>query len=234
MTAAIRSQETLLDLFTRYNHDLWPAHVLAYALGILVVVLIAVRPGRATNRIVAITMGCLWIWLGAVFQAMYATDIDATLGAIYAVLFLAQGILLLRAGIRGRLHFDPDWHSGTRKIGWSALAYALVVYPLIGATLGHGWPEAPLFGMAPCPTTIVTFGVLLLAEPPVPRHLLVIPFIWAILAPPAAVGRGVWEDTALLVFGVLALAVVLKQRQPPRATSPRSTASAASVGLERG
>ena len=75
--------------------------------------------------------------------------------------------------------------------------------------LGHGWPESPLFGMAPCPTAIVTFGLLLLAAPPLPRHLLLIPLLWAVLAPLAAVPQGAVEDLGLLVIGVAATTVVL-------------------------
>ena len=63
--------------------------------------------------------------------------------------------------------------------------------------------------MAPCPTTIATFGLLLLVAPPVPRRLLVVPFAWAILAPPAAMVRGVYEDAGLLIAGVATVRGVL-------------------------
>jgi hypothetical protein len=72
--------------------------------------------------------------------------------------------------------------------------------------------------MAPCPTTIATFGFLLLARPPVRRLLLAIPLLWAVLAPPAAVSRGVWEDTGLVVFGLAAAIILLRRRQPPALT----------------
>jgi hypothetical protein len=208
-------QETLLELFTRYNQDLWPLHVPAYAIGlILVVILVAARP-RTAGPVIAIGLGGLWIWLGLVFQGMYATDIDRVLGVAYAVLFVAQGVYLMAVGVTGRLTFDRDASTTGRQLGWAALAYALVIYPIIGIVLGHGWPESPLFGMAPCPTTIATFGFLLLARPPVPRLLLVAPLVWAVLAPPAAVSRGVWEDLGLVVFGVAA-AVILRPHRGPR------------------
>jgi hypothetical protein len=205
-------KETLLELFTRYNHDLWPLHVVAYALGVLLVALLLFAPGRA-DRTVAVGLGALWIWLGLGFQAMYATDIDTVLGVAYAVLFVAQGLLLTAVGITGELTFTRSARTVRQRVGWAALAYALLVYPLIGIALGHGWPESPLFGMAPCPTTIATFGFLLLARLPVRRLLLVIPLLWAVLAPPAALSRGVWEDTGLIVFG-LAAAIMLLRRPP--------------------
>jgi hypothetical protein len=44
----------------------------------------------------------------------------------------------------------------------------MVVYPLLGIRFGHSYPRAPLFGVAPCPTTIFTFGLLLWATRSVP------------------------------------------------------------------
>jgi len=123
-------------------------------------------------------------------------------------------VLLIAVGITGELTFTRSAGTVRQRIGWAALAYAPLVYPFIGFALGHGWPESPLFGMAPCPTTIATFGFLLLARPPVRRLLLAVPLLWAVLAPPAAVSRGVWEDTGLIVFG-LAAAIILLRRRPP-------------------
>jgi hypothetical protein len=207
-------EETLLELFTRYNHDLWPLHVVAYAVGALLVALLLLAPARA-SRAVPVMLGGLWIWLGVVFQGMYATDINTMLGVGYAILFIAQGLLLITVGVTGELRFGRGVKTAGERIGWAALAYALLIYPLIGIALGHGWPESPLFGMAPCPTTIATFGILLLARPPVRRLLLVIPLLWAVLAPPAAVSHGVWEDTGLLVFGLAAAIILLRRGRPP-------------------
>lgn len=215
MAAPVTPSETLLELFTRYNHDLWPLHVVAYALGVLLVTLLLFAPARVAGRAVPVLLGALWIWLGVVFQGMYATDIDRVLGIVYAFLFVAQGVLLIAVGVTGELTLGRDIKTARERIGWAALAYALLVYPLIGIVLGHGWPESPLFGMAPCPTTIATFGILLLGRPPVRRLLLAIPLLWAVLAPPAAVSRGVWEDTGLVVFGLAAAIILLRRRRPP-------------------
>jgi hypothetical protein len=93
---------------------------------------------------------------------------------------------------------------------------------VIGVALGHGYPEAPLFGMAPCPTTIATFGLLLLVRSPLPRHLLTIPLVWAVVAPLAAVGHGYPEDLGLFVVGVAALVIIVaRDRRTPRARSDR-------------
>jgi hypothetical protein len=166
----------------------------------------------------------LWLWLGLVFQASYATDLDQRLGLAYAVLFVAQAVLFVQAGVLSQDLTFRHRNGRCGVLGWVGLAYATVVYPVLGWVLGHGWPEAPLLGMAPCPTTIATFGMLLLARPPVPRRLLVVPLIWAVLAPPAAMGRGVYEDAGLLLVGVLAVAcIVLRDRDRQHSTGPRFT-----------
>jgi hypothetical protein len=199
----------LLELFTRYNQDLWPVHIGTYSLGLVAIGALFVRRRGAADHAITGILAILWLWLGAVFQAMYATDVDRTLGLVYAALFVAQAALLLGAGVVGReLAFQPR-NGWSGVLGWTALAYAAVVYPAVGWALGHGWPEAPLLGMAPCPTTIATFGFLLLARPPVPRRLLAVPLIWALLAPPAAMARGVYEDAGLLLVGVLAVTVIV-------------------------
>lgn len=207
MTLATSSGNELLELLTRYNEDLWPAHLATYSLVVAAVGLLFVRRGHLADRTIAGVLAALWLWLGVVFQAMYATDVDLVLGVVYTCLFVVQAYLLTRVAVRGHVAFCiRNGRSGV--LGWTMLAYATAIYPVLGLLLGHGWPEAPLLGMAPCPTVIATFGFLLLARPPIPVRLLVVPFIWALLAPPAAMGRGVYEDAGLLLAGVLTVVVI--------------------------
>lgn len=199
----------LLELFARYNRAVWPAHLIAYAVIMVVLGLVLWRPGRTTDRITAGTLAALWLWLGVVYLGRYAAQIDATLGALYAAMFAVQAGLFVRAGVVQRRLAFTSGRGVAGWVGWAAIGYALVVYPLIGVALGHGWPQAPLFGMAPCPSVIVTFGLLLLAAAPLPRHVLVVPAIWAVLAPLAAVGHGVLEDLGLAIVGLAAVVILL-------------------------
>ncbi len=96
-----------------------------------------------------------------------------------------------------------------------AIFYAMVAYPMIGAIVGHGYPSAPLFGVAPCPTTIFTFGFFLWSKPGLPRYLLVVPFLWALLGTNAALPPfGILEDFGLLVSAVVGSALLLWRRGP--------------------
>jgi hypothetical protein len=201
--------DALLALFARYNPDVWPLPVLAYALAIVAFALIISRPSRTTDRIVVGLLVASWLWLGVVFQGIYVSDVDPNLGVVYAAMFIVEAGLLITAGVVGhRIAFRREFTLAT-LVGVLAIAYALVVYPILGIALGHPYPEAPLFGAAPCPTTIVTFGLFLLARPPFPKLALAIPLFWAVVAPLAAVQRGVVEDIGLLVFGVVAVVLIL-------------------------
>lgn len=62
---------------------------------------------------------------------------------------------------------------------------------------GHGWPRAPVFGVAPCPTTIFTLALLLASRTPL--VVAAIPVLWALVGTTAAVLLGVPEDLGLLV-----------------------------------
>lgn len=214
------ASEGLAELFARYNPDVWPGHVIAYVLIVAAIGLLVWRPGTSSSRAVTALIAGLWVWLGIVFHGMYATDLDWTLGSIYAVLFVLQGGLMVRAGILRRgLEFTAG-HGAAGKTGWVLLAFALLIYPVIGIASGHGYPQAPLFGMAPCPTTIATFGLLLLARAPLPRHVLVIPIVWAVLGPLGAVPQGMTEDLGLFAAGVLTTAIVFVRDREPSERHP--------------
>ena len=136
--------------------------------------------------------------------------------AAYRALFVVQAFLFVRAGwFRDQLTFIAR-NGLAGRAGWAALGYALIINAAIGVALGHGYPEAPLFGMAPCPTAIATFGLLLLVRPPLPLHVLLIPLVWAVLAPLAAVGHGYPEDLGLFVAGIATLVIIVARDRRAR------------------
>jgi hypothetical protein len=67
----------------------------------------------------------------------------------------------------------------------------------------------PVFGVTPCPVTIFTFGLLLWTERPVPRLLLVIPFLWSLVGVSAAISLDRGEDLGLVVAALLGTALLL-------------------------
>jgi hypothetical protein len=88
------------------------------------------------------------------------------------------------------------------------VAYAAVLYPLIGIAAGHHPSELPMFGVTPCPVTIFTFGLLLLTRSPPPLYLLVIPTLWSLIGGSAAILLRVPQDWLLLVSGIATVGFV--------------------------
>lgn len=118
--------------------------------------------------------------------------------------------------MRGTLTFDlPNGMEGMLAV--AILLYAFIGYPVIGALAGDSYPWSPTFGL-PCPTTIFTLGMLLLARPPVPKGVWVVPLAWSAIGSSAAVKLGIAQD-----FGLLATALVvgtLLMRRWLRASRP--------------
>jgi len=147
---------------------------------------------------------------------MYFSAINgAAIG--FGILFVVQAILWLVYGVfRPRLSFRAEI-DGYWIAGLVLIVYAMLIYPVIGALLGHGYPRSPSFGVAPCPTTIFTFGLLLWTSAKVPKAVLVIPFLWSLLGFVAALTLGIREDAGLLVAGVLGVALLFwRDRLPAR------------------
>lgn len=203
--------EQFLDVFEKYNQAIWPLQIVAYALGIALVVLAFARWKRA-NVVILGSLALMWAWMGIAYMWTYFAEINEA-ATLFGAFFLAQAMLLLAAALKDRavtFGRTRDWNT---YVGIALIVYAMLVYPLLGMALGHSYPRAPMFGVAPCPTTIFTFGMLLLAARP-RLLLLMIPLVWSVIGFFAAINLGVSEDVGLLLAGVITAIVVL-QRKPP-------------------
>lgn len=208
-------QDAFFALFEQYNRAIWPAQVVAYVLGLAAFAL-ALRPAAGAGRAVAAILALAWAWNGIVYHLTFFATINFWADGFGAV-FVLEALLLLWAGVvRGRLAFrfrgdTAGW------VGLGFVVFAMAVYPLLGSLLGHGWPRAPMFGVAPCPLTICTMGLLLLTEGRTPLHLVFVPVLWSLIGGAAAWLLGVTEDLALPVAGLGGLCLILwkDRRQTP-------------------
>lgn len=216
--------DQFLDVFGRYNEGVWPLQLLLLAMA-AVAIAAAVRGGRSGSRVASAVLSILWIWMGVVYHALFFRAINPA-ALLFAVVFIAEGVLIAWLGVvRSTLKFKPHRGAGT-TIGFVLILYALLVYPAIGYALGHTYPLTPTFGV-PCPTTIFTFGMLLLCASPRSRSVLVIPAAWAVLGAFAAVRLGMWEDVGLVVAAVVATTLVLRDKDAGRSHTRRRTLTAA-------
>jgi hypothetical protein len=146
--------------------------------------------------------------MGGVYHLMYFSSINKTAYG-FGALCVIQGILfliieILKSNISFQLKSDRFSVTGSLF-----MLYAMLIYPLIGYLLGHGYPQSPGFGVAPCPTTIFTFGLLLWMDKKVPKYVIAIPLLWSIIGFFAAVSLGIREDVGLLLTGVIGTLMIL-------------------------
>jgi len=128
---------------------------------------------------------------------------------VFGALFILEGLVLILAGsYASKLRFRFT-AKAVPLVGAAFMLYAMILYPLIGRLAGHAYPRCPMFGVAPCPATIFTFGILLWASRPVPLYVVAIPFLWSLVGVAAAVNLQVPQDYGLGVAGVLGLVLIL-------------------------
>lgn len=197
--------DQFFDVLGAYNHALWPAAVVLWVCAFASVVALGLRvPGR--SLICAAMLAIQWAWAGVVYHAMFFADINPA-AWLFAGLFVIESVLMLWYGVKdGRLTFSSSLRTVRESWGWLLIVYALL-YPFIVILEGHTFPRMPTFGL-PCPTTILTMGLLLVARPPWPRILAIVPLGWAIIGGSAALLLGVRTDLMLWIGG-LALAMTL-------------------------
>jgi len=202
----------LLDYFAVYNERIWPMQLLGYAAGLLILVPLF-RRGKAWNRVVTGVLALLWLWVGLIFWVQAASQ----MAMLYApaALFVVQGALFLNALARDRIAYGSVGRAD-KAIGLVFIAYALVGYPLVGLWVGHEYPHAAISPLFPCPGTVLTFGVLLMAQR-VSWQLLVIPAFWA-MSGILWFYLGMVEDAGLVLAGVVGVVMLLARESAARRT----------------
>lgn len=199
------STEAFLALFATYNEAIFPLQLFAYLLGV-VAVIAAFRGRPAAMQQVPIILALFWFWTGLAFHLIYFSQINPA-AYLFGSAYLLQGLLFLNASRHGlRFGFDTSPRS---LLGALFILYAIFVYPLLNYRFSHGYPQMPMFGVAPCPTTIFTFGLLLWCQSKVPWHLIIIPLLWTLVGLTAALQLAIPEDYGLIVAGVLSTIVIM-------------------------
>jgi Family of unknown function (DUF6064) len=197
------SPRTYYRLIERHNLALWPAQMVALALAIAVAGLLR-RPTPARSRAIAGILAVLWAWVGWAFVARRYATINWP-ASYFAWLFVGEALLLGWLGAAGgRLRFG--WRRDPAGLVGGALYFGSVaLYPVLAPTLGRGWTQSELFGIAPDPTVLGTLGLLLMAEgSPHPRRaLLAAPLAWCLLGGATLLAMESPEAWILLPVAVL-------------------------------
>lgn len=215
------SHPDFLPMFESVNRDLWPLQAVTLLLGVAMAI-VAIRKSRIADRLSAAVLGSIWIFDGAVFHWVYFRSIYEPAG-MFAVLWIAQGVLFIVFGVfRPRLSFTAS-RDGYAAFGFLLIAYALLVYPVLGYLLRSDLAHATWFGPFPCPVAVFTIGMFLLTDDRVPKYLVIVPLLWAVTGW-APVRWGVTEDIGLLVGGTIGMVLLFvrdyRNRDAMTATLP--------------
>lgn len=223
------SSDEFFALFAAYNRAVWPAVLLAYALGAVTVYLV-LKPGPRSGGIVAAILAAMWGWSGVAYHWLYFSTINSA-ALLFAAAFVVQGGIFLQMAWRDQLSLA--FSRTTRAfVGLSLIVYATLVYPVLGLLLSNSLTKLPMFGVTPCPVAIFSFGCLLLTMKPISRRVLVIPVLWALIGGTAALLLDVWQDWMLPVAAVATLALLKRSGllRTPTVTAASRTAAAMRVG----
>lgn len=210
------TETEFLEVFARYNRAVGPAPIALTIMAVLGVV--AALRGERGSRWPVLLLAGLWAWSGAVYHLAHFRAINPA-ATLFGALFLGQAALFVGLGLRERplrLRARPDARGA---LGGLLALYAMVLYPLLGWLLGGVYPRVPTFG-APCPVVILTFGLLLWSEDPVPWWIVPIPLGWSLLGGWAAVSLGIGQDLGLLLAGPLATVAIALDRRRRGGTGP--------------
>lgn len=206
------STEDFLDVFGRYNTDVWPIQVLFYFLALTSVAMLFIHNPRK-DQIINGILSFFWLWMGIVYHIIYFSPINpAAIG--FGVLFLIQGTLFAYQGMSPNPpRYRPE-KTIYSVIGFTFVFYALVVYPLLSEMFGHRYPNTPTFGL-PCPTTIFTFGMFLFSTGGIRWYILMVPFLWSLIGISAAINLSIKQDYFLGLAGIVSIFLLLARRKAP-------------------
>ncbi|HUD97163.1 MAG TPA: DUF6064 family protein [Woeseiaceae bacterium] len=203
------SHAEFLAVFEAYNLGLWPYTATLWVLAVAAFGVALI--GRRGQRLVTAILAIQWAWSGIAYHLVHFSTINAA-AIIFGVFFLLQALLLCQAAWHSTLQYA--WRPTTRSLCGAVIAAYGLAYPAMAAWLVGGFPRMPTFGV-PCPTTLFTTGLLLMATP-LRASLFIIPLIWAVIGGSAALLFDMTPDFALIVVGIIAFLFLVISRSRTR------------------
>ena len=199
--------DAFFGVFAHYNRAWWPAALALWVLAAVAVIEVVRSPQPRTDRLATVVLTGLWMWGAVVYHAAYFTAINPA-AWVFAGMFVLEGAILAWTGlVRRRLTFGAA--TGPAKAIGVALAVYALAYPGLTLLLGHHYPAAPTFGV-PCPTTVLTVGLLTTCRRP-PLAVVWIPLVWSLIGGSAAFLFGVAADYVLLACAPILAGLALRR-----------------------
>ncbi|MHA1993931.1 MAG: DUF6064 family protein [Candidatus Hodarchaeales archaeon] len=210
------SVEQFFELIRTYNNTFWPLIWITYLLG-FIVFYYSYNKTESSDKLISGFLALLWIWVGMIFWiGTFGPFPFSIFGLTFTgnwillgIMFIIQGCLFIYYGIiKPSLSFRFEKKSHI-YLGILFFLYSLLFYPLIGFLTGHPYPDYPIFGIAPCPVTIFTFGMVLWTDKRVNLLVIIIPFVYSLIGILPLMVYGVLADLGLIFGGIIGFSVII-------------------------
>lgn len=145
----------------------------------------------------------MWIWIGLAYHFAFFTEINKA-AYLFGGLFVLQGLFFLFETFSGKkLEFDFIGKS-MDYVAYFFLIFGIVIYPILLFFSENSLATTITLGL-PCPSTILTFGFLMLTSTKLSKYLLIIPTLWTLAGTSAAINFGVYPDYLMPISALTAL-----------------------------
>jgi hypothetical protein len=204
--------EEFFDLFISYNEMFLVVIILTYVLAVIALFMVYSKRDYS-NRFISLTLAFLWLWVGIIFGILVFGPVPVVMAGIeipgawylFGSIFAIHGIILLYFGVL-KDTVSYNWKPDSRHyIGLILILYGLVLYPLVGILTNRVIPEYPIFGIAPCPVTAFTIGLLLMSEVRPSFLLWIIPIFWGFMGTAPVIFYEVYADIGTVIAALIAL-----------------------------
>lgn len=194
--------QQFFEVIEQYNMTVFPAQFIIILLGIASAILLFTRKD-IKNKLIGGFLGVLWIWTGIAYHFIFFTEINPA-AWVFGGLFILQGLaFLFEALIRTRLAFEIRGQ-GIDYFAYLFILTGIIIYPVMLFLMEDSLHKTITLGL-PCPSTILTFGFLILTSTKFPKYLLIIPALWTIVGTSAAINFGVYPDYLMAISALTAI-----------------------------
>lgn len=201
--------QQFFSVFEHYNHAIFPGQIFILLFALLSILLIHTHIS-SKNKLVGLILGLLWIWVGVVYHLVFFAPINPA-ARLFGAVFIIQGLLILYTSFQNKLYFTFN-NKASDYLGYFLILFGIIIYPIIGLLL-YDEPSKIISLGLPCPTTIFTFGLFIMARNHFPKYLLTIPTLWALIGLSAAVNFGVPQDFMLIISAVVAFVFIITENK---------------------
>lgn len=201
--------EEFFSVFVNYNTSVFPLQLIFLVMGVIAIILLHPKK-RLASYLISGFLGVLWLWIGIVYHINFFTTINNA-AYIFGGLSMVQGVLFLIAIFRKKLQYSFE-NTTQKYMGYLFILFGLVIYPIISYFDRESFATTISLGL-PCPTTIFTFGFLMLTNNRFPKYLLIIPTLWVVIGTFAAVNFGVYQDYVMLIAAIMANLYLIKRKK---------------------